>query len=82
MASVPEHIQHDETLSAVWSAMNEIAPLSLADTSWDNVGILLQAPSPQLNKGKKIMLAIDLTTNVVEEALSDGQVVVLIIYHP
>lgn len=80
--SVPEHIKDDEALSTVWSAMNEIAPLSLAETSWDNVGVLLQAPLPKLNKGKKIMLAIDLTTDVVEEVLNDGQVAVLIVYHP
>jgi len=54
----------------------------LAETSWDNVGILLQAPAPQLNKGKKIFLAIDLTSDVVEEVLSDGQVAALIVYHP
>jgi putative NIF3 family GTP cyclohydrolase 1 type 2 len=80
--SVPVHIKDDEALSAVWSAMNEIAPLQLADSSWDNVGVLLQAPYPRLNKGKKIMLAIDLTTDVVEEVLNDGQVTVLIVYHP
>jgi putative NIF3 family GTP cyclohydrolase 1 type 2 len=80
--SVPEHIQNDDALATVWSAMNKIAPLSLAETSWDNVGILLQAPSPQFNKGKKIMLAIDLTSDVVDEVLADGQVAVLIVYHP
>ena len=60
------------------------APLSLAETSWDNVGILLQALMPELNKGKKVMLAIDLTTDVVEEALEqqEDQVAVIIVYHP
>jgi putative NIF3 family GTP cyclohydrolase 1 type 2 len=58
------------------------APLPLAETSWDNVGILLQAPAPELNRGKKIFLAIDLTSDVTDEVLSDGHVAALIIYHP
>jgi putative NIF3 family GTP cyclohydrolase 1 type 2 len=58
------------------------APLSLADSSWDNVGILLQAPSPDQNKGNKIMLAIDLTRDVADEVLADGGVAALVVYHP
>lgn len=56
--------------------------MSLAETSWDNVGILLQAPAPELNRGKKIMLAIDLTTAVCDEVLQDGKVAILVVYHP
>ncbi|UZJ51950.1 hypothetical protein CBS101457_001270 [Exobasidium rhododendri] len=80
--SAPDHIKGDDALTTVWSAMNAIAPLSLAETSWDNVGILLQAPAPELNKGGKIILAVDLTTDVVEEVLGDGGAAVLIVYHP
>ena len=80
--ALPAHIEADEALSVVWQCMNKIAPLSLADTSWDNVGALLQAPEPSKNTGRKIFLANDLTTQVADEILGDGQVAVAIIYHP
>lgn len=80
--ALPAHIEADEALSAVWQCMNRIAPLSLADTSWDNVGVLLQAPEPSKNTGRKIFLANDLTTQVADEILGDGRVAVAIIYHP
>lgn len=78
----PAHIASDEVLSIVWQCMDTIAPLSLADTSWDNVGVLLQAPEPERNSGHKIFLANDLTTAVADEILEDGKVAVAIIYHP
>jgi putative NIF3 family GTP cyclohydrolase 1 type 2 len=70
------------TLQAVEYAMGKIAPLSLADTSWDNVGTLLEAPEPRSGKG--VFLAIDLTPAVTDELLSDANstVSVAIIYHP
>ncbi len=70
------------TLRDVEYAMSKIAPLELADRSWDNVGTLLEAPEPRTGKG--IFLAIDLTPSVVEELLSDANesVSVAIVYHP
>lgn len=67
-------------LVAVEQAMNQIAPLGLADTSFDNVGTLLESPTP--GRGKKVVLAIDLTTAVAEEILRDTSVSVAVIYHP
>lgn len=73
----------------VWYSLHDtrsfarlLAPLPLADTAWDNVGVLLQAPYPEENKGDKVMLAVDLTTDVVEEILDRGDVSVLVVYHP
>ncbi|KAJ3295133.1 hypothetical protein HK104_002992 [Borealophlyctis nickersoniae] len=64
----------------VW-AMEKIAPLRLADTTWDNVGILLEAPFPRQN-ATKVFLTIDLTQAVLDEALKDPKVGVIVSYHP
>lgn len=67
-------------IAAVTSAMHRIAPLSLAE-SWDNVGVLLEAPTPRPS-ARGVHLCIDLTTSVCEEALSDSNVGVILCYHP
>jgi putative NIF3 family GTP cyclohydrolase 1 type 2 len=59
--------------------MEKIAPLHLGE-SWDNVGVLLEAPSPRI--ATKVFLTIDLTNEVLEEALSDSAVGVIVAYHP
>jgi len=59
--------------------MNRIAPLSLAE-KWDNVGLLIEAPRPRTS-ASQILLTIDLTSAVVQEALS-AQTGVIIAYHP
>ncbi|KAH8111862.1 GTP cyclohydrolase 1 type 2/Nif3 [Phellopilus nigrolimitatus] len=65
-------------VKSVCAAMQRIAPLRLAE-SWDNVGLLLEAPVP--NPGKKILLTIDLTPAVAHEAIA-ARAGVLIAYHP
>ncbi|KAH7338634.1 GTP cyclohydrolase 1 type 2/Nif3 [Rhizoctonia solani] len=57
-----------------------IAPLRLAE-SWDNVGLLLESPKYRSSGGTKIMLTIDLTPAVVEEALANDTGVI-VAYHP
>ncbi|CUA67510.1 Protein NIF3 homolog [Schizosaccharomyces pombe 972h-] [Rhizoctonia solani] len=57
-----------------------IAPLRLAE-SWDNVGLLLESPKYRPNGGTKVMLTIDLTPAVVEEALTNNTGVI-VSYHP
>ncbi|KAG6891626.1 hypothetical protein C0992_001311 [Termitomyces sp. T32_za158] len=70
-------------LKAVCRAMERIAPLRLAE-SWDNVGLLLGplTQSPVRNSAKKrVLLTIDLTTAVLDEAIaSDASVIIS--YHP
>ncbi|KAG9073521.1 hypothetical protein FS749_015050 [Ceratobasidium sp. UAMH 11750] len=56
-----------------------IAPLRLAE-SWDNVGLLIESPVIQPNRNK-ILLTIDLTTAVAEEALSTPTSLI-VSYHP
>ncbi|TDL26344.1 NGG1p interacting factor 3 [Rickenella mellea] len=65
--------------------MERIAPLRLAE-SWDNVGLLLEAPSAhgQHKNGlgaESLLLTIDLTPPVVREAIAKCSSVI-ISYHP
>ncbi|KAG4304650.1 hypothetical protein PORY_002043 [Pneumocystis oryctolagi] len=56
-------------LATLIQGIERLYPKSLADTTWDNVGLLLE--SPVKNPGRKrVLLAIDLTTSVAEEALA------------
>ncbi|KPI85534.1 NGG1 interacting factor 3-like protein [Leptomonas seymouri] len=66
-------------LQRVARVMHDVAPLSLADQSWDNVGVLLESPAP--NRKNVVMLTIDLTPAVMEECLRKG-VEVIVAYHP
>ncbi|KAL1932465.1 hypothetical protein VTP01DRAFT_8143 [Rhizomucor pusillus] len=61
--------------------MRTIAPLELAETSWDNVGVLVEPPFPS-PKFSKVFLTIDLTPQVLDEALSDPRVGTIVAYHP
>ncbi|CAO1615003.1 unnamed protein product [Parajaminaea phylloscopi] len=75
----------NSTLAELVKTMNQIAPLSLADTTWDNVGVLLEAPFQRTGaKGSssKVHLCIDLTTTVCQEALEDPEVGAVLCYHP
>ena len=59
------------------TAMEEIAPSSFAQ-DWDNVGLLAGDPKARL---RRVLLCIDLTPSVVEEALR-GKVDLVMAYHP
>ncbi|MBN3307095.1 NIF3L protein, partial [Amia calva] len=65
-------------LSKVVSVLEELAPLSLAE-SWDNVGLLVE-PSPP-HTVSTLMLTNDLTPAVMDEAKSKG-VGLIVSYHP
>ncbi|EUC53532.1 NIF3 (NGG1p interacting factor 3) [Rhizoctonia solani AG-3 Rhs1AP] len=57
-----------------------IAPIRLAE-AWDNVGLLLESPKCRSNGATKVMLTIDLTPAVVDEALANDTGVI-VAYHP
>jgi dinuclear metal center YbgI/SA1388 family protein len=65
------------TLADFESAMERLAPPHLAE-EWDNVGLMSGQRSARV---KKVLLAIDLTPRVRDEALRLGADVVLV-YHP
>ena len=71
------------TRDQLWQVLDQLAPLNLAGT-WDNVGVLLESiPPKNINqlKDEKILLTIDLTESVFQEALAQ-QCTVIITYHP
>ena len=55
--------------------MQKLFPLELADRSWDNVGLLLESPiqRPRIASVKpKVLLTLDLTNAVANEALEEN----------
>ena len=58
----------------------KIAPLSLAE-SWDNVGILIECPSAEQLQSLRIIACIDLTNEVISEAIQKKCNMILS-YHP
>lgn len=55
---------------AVISALRKIYPESLADKSFDNTGVMLEAPhNPEKKLRNSVLLTIDLTKAVAEEAI-------------
>ncbi|KAG0251519.1 NGG1 interacting factor [Mortierella polycephala] len=73
-------------LQRVLKSMERIAPQSLADHAWDNVGLLVEAPYPRARVAaatpQRVFLTIDFTSAVVDEALNDPSVGVIVAYHP
>lgn len=65
------------TVADLVRAMEAVAPLRHA-ASWDNVGLLLGDPAGPL---RSVLLAIDLTAAVAEEACTRG-VSAVVAYHP
>ncbi|KAL4874523.1 NGG1p interacting factor 3 [Aspergillus karnatakaensis] len=68
--------------SAVVNSMKKLYPESLADKSWDNTGLLLEAPFNHTRRQRNsVLLTIDLTKAVADEAIARKDSVV-IAYHP
>jgi len=65
-------------LQSIIQTLQEIAPLHLAE-EWDNVGLLINPLKPR--NIKKILLTIDLTEAVADEAIA-GKVDLIMSYHP
>lgn len=76
IAGMPSPASHP-TPQQVEQALDELAPFRLAE-SWDNVGVLLATSRPRL---ARVLLTIDLTEAVLEEAIADGTEGI-IAYHP
>ena len=57
-------------------------PKALADNSWDNTGLLLEAPFvPSRRQSNTVLLTIDLTKAVADEAIAINSSII-IAYHP
>lgn len=66
-------------LEEVLSVLEERAPLALAE-AWDNVGLLIE-PSASDPVIERVLLTIDLTMAVLEEAL-EARAELVVAYHP
>ncbi|CZT14335.1 related to NGG1 interacting factor Nif3 [Ramularia collo-cygni] len=67
---------------SVVSAMRKLYPEALADKSFDNTGLLLESPfDPRRRQKNSVLLTIDLTTAVADEAIR-RQDSVVVAYHP
>lgn len=66
------------TTTAIVSSLNSLYPLSYAERSWDNVGLLVDLPQ---STPTCILLTIDLTKAVAKEATTLGSPLI-IAYHP
>ena len=65
-------------LDSIVQTLKNIAPLKLAE-EWDNVGLLINPLRPR--NVKKILLTIDLTEAVADEAIA-GKADLVVAYHP
>lgn len=65
-------------INKVERCFRTLYPLCLAESSWDNVGIIVESPK---SNGRNILLTIDYTKAVMEEALAK-ECSVVIAYHP
>ncbi|KAL1632992.1 hypothetical protein SLS58_011275 [Diplodia intermedia] len=67
---------------AVVHAMRKLYPEALADKSWDNTGLLLEAPFDPLRRNRNsVLLTVDLTCAVADEAIEQNASIV-VAYHP
>ncbi|MCJ1258761.1 NGG1 interacting factor [Lignoscripta atroalba] len=67
---------------AVVSSMRKLYPEALADKSFDNTGLLLEAPfDPIRRQMNSVLLTVDLTKAVADEAIERNDCVV-VAYHP
>ncbi|KAJ5505650.1 NGG1p interacting factor 3, NIF3 [Penicillium expansum] len=68
--------------NVVVSSMRKLYPEALADKSFDNTGLLLEAPFDKTRiQNNSVLLTIDLTTAVADEAIKNRNSVV-VAYHP
>ncbi|KHJ34590.1 putative ngg1 interacting factor [Erysiphe necator] len=65
----------------VVAAVQNLYPQKLADSSFDNTGLLLEAPCRQNYSKNSVLLTIDLTTAVASEAITRKDSII-IAYHP
>ncbi|MCJ1391970.1 hypothetical protein MMC18_008483 [Xylographa bjoerkii] len=67
---------------AVVNSMRKLYPEALADKSFDNTGLLLEAPfDPIRRQMNSVLLTVDLTKAVADEAIENNHCVV-VAYHP
>lgn len=82
VASMTQNINSAPFTRAVVNAVRRLYPESLADKTWDNTGLLLEAPfNPARRQKNRVLLTIDLTKAVADEAI-EQKVSIVVAYHP
>lgn len=72
----------DACIASLLTIVQKLYPLHLADKSWDNTGLLVDAAGESDDTDKcKLLLTIDLTQSVADEAIRKN-VNVILAYHP
>ncbi|KAK9721276.1 hypothetical protein K7432_003540 [Basidiobolus ranarum] len=71
----------ESLISRVERHMGFIAPLSLADTAWDNVGLIIEPPKPRPFTSR-VLLTSDLTKQVLDDAIAEPKIGVIVSYRP
>ncbi|OIR58317.1 MAG: NGG1 interacting factor 3 family protein [Amphiamblys sp. WSBS2006] len=69
-------------METVVAAMEKIAPPCLAETDWDNTGLIISPADTAEDKRRAVLLTIDFTKEVAEEAVARGDVFAVVSYHP
>ncbi|ODV85099.1 hypothetical protein CANARDRAFT_28809 [[Candida] arabinofermentans NRRL YB-2248] len=77
-------LTHPSKLQKLVATIQKLYPKAYADSTWDNTGLLVDSSSPAAtitSDPLKILLTIDLTQSVVDEAIKSNTNLVLA-YHP
>lgn len=68
-------------LKKVISTISKFYPEAYADSAWDNTGLLIDCSLESASTQPKVLLTIDLTESVAEEAIASG-CNLIVAYHP
>ncbi|GAA5962865.1 hypothetical protein JCM8115_001988 [Rhodotorula mucilaginosa] len=85
MTASAESSSSSRHFARLQQAVQRLTPLALAETKWDNVGIMVEAPEPATptpTPRTKVVCCIDLTTHVCDAALAQPDVFAILTYHP
>lgn len=63
------------------SVIQKLYPVAYSETAWDNTGLLVDCSSNVRDKPLKVLLTIDLTKKVVDEAIKKD-IELIVAYHP
>lgn len=72
-------LERSKFVKSITAVFEKIAPLSLADSSWDNVGLIYESlvePEEPL-----VLMAVDVTEQVIREAV-EAKASMVLSYHP
>lgn len=66
------YIRKMATLSSIVSKLNDFAPLSLAENSWDNVGLLVEPSKPRFVNYDLKIINFTVTNSLTSDRLKQS----------